>query len=260
MGAQIARTDQRPAQTCSHHQGEAMPCDAIKSCLSLWVPSLAVRPIHDWLAHDTIPLQTHILTCKPETSCLIFLSFPHTYTNFYLSLYVQHATTYVTHTSSLTPPKTYTHITATQTHRETTVPDWLLFHSSLSGVLAAGCPSGSFPSSCFSCGRQASFLSSRVGVKPQTYSRPPPGSLVTWYSAPKQVESLLDYQQEHGSSGQPPTTWAQTHMTIQPLVTQSDYSPLHSSDQLCLDLSCPLEFSCSVSSSFSASGFVTGFQ
>lgn len=116
----------------------------------------------------------------------------------------------------------YTHRTNIYTHTQATIPGWLLFHSSLSGVLAAGCPSGSFPSSCFSCGRQALFLSSRVEVPD---SIPLPGSLVFSH---KQVEFLLGYQLEHSSSGQPLMRLRCTHMTIQPLVTQSDDNLPHS--------------------------------
>lgn len=58
-----------------------------------------------------------------------------------------------------------------------------------------------------------SFLSSWVGVKPQPLLLNP-----GWLSGhvvfcPNQGELLLGHQQEHSSSRQSPTTWAQTHMS-----------------------------------------------
>lgn len=138
------------SQTSAHTtKGKQCHCGAIKGCPSLWILGPAEKPTHNWITedkqtHDTTTKNTHILIHKPEILVLSF-SLSHTQTHHH-----NYNPCSQPHTS-----KCVTHITPIYTYAQVTLPGRLLLHSSLSGVLPAGCPSGSFPSSCFSCGRQA---------------------------------------------------------------------------------------------------------
>lgn len=105
------------------------------------------------------------------------LSVTHTHT-YYLGIYICtiHHHNGNLHSQPLPSQGVYTWLMNIYT--QAIIPGWLLFHSSLSGVLMVGCPSGSLTSSCFSW--KATVPASCLCEWPEApilYSWPRPGSL-----------------------------------------------------------------------------------